>query len=139
MGDQEATSPVRKRLIAGAIALGTVLGAAGIAGAVTAQDSGQEPAPDSGGQPDNGGDEMEEGDDDDSGEHRDGGDAPLTGDIADQVTAAAEAAVPGGTVTKVEQEDDGYEAHVTDVDGSEVEVYFDQDLAVVEIEQGHDD
>jgi uncharacterized membrane protein YkoI len=62
---------------------------------------------------------------------------PLIGDVADQVTAAALAAVPGGTVTKVEQDGTGFEAHVTDTDGSEVEVHFDANMAVLEIEAGH--
>ncbi len=56
---------------------------------------------------------------------------PLDEATAAQVTAAAEAAVPGGTVLKVEAEDDGYEAHVMGTDGIEVEVYFDQDFAVL--------
>lgn len=62
----------------------------------------------------------------------------LTGEIADQVTAAALAAVPGGTVERVETDDDGavYEAHMTDADGDRVTVTFDADVNVVEIQEG---
>lgn len=79
-----------------------------------------------------------DGDGDHRGGHERGGhdETPLTGDLADRVTAAAEAAVPGGTVDRVETDGDGYEAHVTDADGNEVEVHLDQDLDVLEIDQG---
>jgi hypothetical protein len=62
----------------------------------------------------------------------------LTGDIAEQVTEAALAAVPGGTVERVETDDDGatYEAHMTDADGNRVTVTFDADVNVVEIQKG---
>jgi hypothetical protein len=36
-----------------------------------------------------------------------GSEEALTGDLADRVTAAAEAAVPGGTVVRVETDDHG--------------------------------
>jgi hypothetical protein len=63
---------------------------------------------------------------------------PLTGDLADRVTAAAEAAVPGGTVERVETDAQGaaYEAHMTDADGNPVTVTFDEDLNVVETRTG---
>ncbi len=64
---------------------------------------------------------------------------PLTGQVAADVTAAAEAAVPGGTVDEVEAENDGtaaYEAHVTDADGNDVRVTLDESFAVVEIVPG---
>lgn len=63
---------------------------------------------------------------------------PLTGDIAEQVTAAALEAVPGGTVERVETDGDGavYEAHLTDADGNPVTVTFDADVNVVEIQEG---
>jgi uncharacterized membrane protein YkoI len=71
------------------------------------------------------------------GHGRDGEEA-LTGDIATQVTAAAQAAVPGGTIDRVETDADGatYEAHMTDADGNEVTVTFDESFAVVEIQEG---
>lgn len=149
--------------MAGAIAVGTVFGAAGVANALTAQD---DPAPDTtqstvddestleGDDSDAG--EVGEGvegddddaretadgvevDDDDAGEHSQGTETPLTGSTADQVTAAALAAVPGGTIDRVENDDHGaaFEAHMTDADGNPVTVTFDENFAVVEIEQGH--
>lgn len=59
---------------------------------------------------------------------------PLTGDLATQVTAAAEAALPGGTVERVETDADGatYEAHMTDADGNPVTVTFDENIDLVE-------
>jgi hypothetical protein len=53
---------------------------------------------------------------------------PLTGSDADRATAAAQAAVPGGTVLHVETDADGggsYEAHVRTSDGTEVVVTMD--------------
>jgi hypothetical protein len=56
---------------------------------------------------------------------------PLTGDVATQVTAAAQAAVPGGTIDRVETDNDGvYEAHVTKADGTHVIVQIGADYAV---------
>ncbi|MFA5107687.1 MAG: hypothetical protein WC497_05180 [Patescibacteria group bacterium] len=51
----------------------------------------------------------------------------LTGDTAANVTKAALAAVPGGTIQRVETDAEGavYEAHMTKADGSRVTVYFD--------------
>ena len=56
---------------------------------------------------------------------------PLTGDVATQVTGAAQAAVPGGTIDRVETDNDGvYEAHVTKADGTHVIVQVGADYAV---------
>jgi flagellar hook-length control protein FliK len=56
---------------------------------------------------------------------------PLTGDVAAQVTAAAQAAVPDGTIDRVETDNDGvYEAHVTKADGTHVIVQVGADYAV---------
>ncbi|MGE0878623.1 MAG: PepSY domain-containing protein [Acidimicrobiia bacterium] len=69
----------------------------------------------------------------------------LTGEDATKATAAAEAAVPGGTVDRVETDDDGvYEAHVTDANGSHVIVKLDANFAVTSTETApargaHDD
>jgi uncharacterized membrane protein YkoI len=57
----------------------------------------------------------------------------LTGDTASKVEAAAKAAVPGGTVERVENDVDTgspYEAHVKKADGSEVVVYVDSNFKV---------
>ena len=56
---------------------------------------------------------------------------PLTGDVLAQVTAAAQAAVPDGTIVRVETDNDGvYEAHMTKADGTQVIVQVGADYAV---------
>lgn len=63
----------------------------------------------------------------------------LTGDNAARATAAALAAIPGGTIDRVETdaEGDAYEAHMTKSDGSRVTVKFDSNFTVTNIEEGH--
>jgi len=63
----------------------------------------------------------------------------LTGDTADKVKAAALAAVPGGTVERVENDAEGspYEAHMTKADGTHVTVKVDAGFNVTGIEEGH--
>jgi hypothetical protein len=63
----------------------------------------------------------------------------LTGDTAEKVKAAALAAVPGGTVERVENDAEGspYEAHKTKADGSHVTVKLDSGFAVTSVEDGH--
>ena len=62
----------------------------------------------------------------------------LTGDTATKAKAAALAAVPGGTVQRVENDAEGatYEAHVTKSDGSEVTVKMDANFKVTSTEGG---
>lgn len=64
------------------------------------------------------------------------GETPLEGDVATSVTAAAQAAVPDGTVDRVETDSDGspYEAHVTKADGTQVVVKIDESFTVTAIE-----
>ena len=64
------------------------------------------------------------------------GETPLTGDTAASVTAAAQAAIPDGTVDRVETDSDGspYEAHVTKADGTHVVVKIDESFAVTATE-----
>lgn len=64
------------------------------------------------------------------------GETLLEGDTAASVTAAAQAAVPDGTVERVETDSDGspYEAHVTKADGTHVVVKIDASFAVTGIE-----
>jgi len=64
------------------------------------------------------------------------GETLLTGTTAQKVKAAAEAAVPGGTVLRVETDSDGspYEAHVRKSDGTEVVVKVDKSFKVTKIE-----
>ena len=65
--------------------------------------------------------------------------ALLTGDTAASVTSAAQAAVPDGTVDRVENDAEGavYEAHMTKADGSHVTVKLDASFNVTGIETGH--
>jgi hypothetical protein len=62
----------------------------------------------------------------------------LTGDTADKVTAAAEAAAEGGTVDRVETDAEGaaYEAHVTTAEGDRVTVKLDESFDVTSVEEG---
>jgi hypothetical protein len=64
------------------------------------------------------------------------GETALTGTTAQKVTAAAQAAVPGGTVLRVETDSDGspYEVHVRKSDGTEVTVKVDKSFKVTSIE-----
>jgi uncharacterized membrane protein YkoI len=63
----------------------------------------------------------------------------LTGDAATKAKAAAEAAVAGGTVQRVENDAEGatYEAHILKSDGSEVTVKMDANFKVTSTESGH--
>jgi hypothetical protein len=62
----------------------------------------------------------------------------LTGDTATKAKAAAEAAVPGGTVQRVETDAEGaaYEAHVTKSDGTQVTIKMDSSFKVTGTENG---
>jgi hypothetical protein len=62
----------------------------------------------------------------------------LTGDTAAKVRAAAQAAVPGGTIQRVENDAEGaaYEAHMVKADGSRVTVKVNADFSVASIEDG---
>jgi uncharacterized membrane protein YkoI len=63
---------------------------------------------------------------------------PLTGDDLTKATAAAQAAVPGASVERVETDAEGatYEAHVTKSDGSEATVKLDASFNVTSVETG---
>jgi hypothetical protein len=60
----------------------------------------------------------------------------LTGDTADKVKAAAQAAVPGATIERVETDAEGspYEAHMVKSDGTHVTVKVDNSYKVTNIE-----
>ena len=66
------------------------------------------------------------------------GETLLTGSTAAKVTAAAKAAVPGGTIIRVETDSGGatYEAHMTKADGSEVTVKLDASFKVTAVQDG---
>jgi poly(3-hydroxybutyrate) depolymerase len=63
----------------------------------------------------------------------------LTGDIAAQVSAAAQAAEPGATIDRMETDAEGaaYEAHMTRADGSRITLKFDTSFKVTATESGH--
>ena len=62
----------------------------------------------------------------------------LTGDDLTKATAAAEAAVPGGTVQRAETDAEGaaFEVHVTDSSGKQLTVKLDADFKVTSTEDG---
>ena len=62
----------------------------------------------------------------------------LTGTTADKARAAALAAVPGGTIQRVENDAEGavYEAHMVKSDGTHVTVKMDANFKVTGIETG---
>ena len=62
----------------------------------------------------------------------------LTGTTAEKARAAALAAVPGGTIERVENDAEGatYEAHMVKSDGSHVTVKMDANFKVTGIETG---
>jgi hypothetical protein len=66
------------------------------------------------------------------------GETLLTGTTAEKVKAAAQAAVPGGTIIRVETDSAGspYEAHVRKSDGTEVRLKIDSIFRVTSIESG---
>src|SRR5689334_3445913 len=116
--------PARKLLAGGVIAASVLTGGAlganflGVAGAQTSSST---PA--------------------DAGPHTANGKAetPLTGDDAGKATAAAQAAVPGATVDRVETDADDsgtYEAHVTKADGSKATVEMDESFNVTSVDEG---
>jgi hypothetical protein len=62
----------------------------------------------------------------------------LTGDTASKVTAAAQAAVPGATIQRVETDAEGspYEAHMVKSDGTLVTVKVDTNFKVTNVING---
>ena len=138
-------NPIRKALIAGALAATTLgggaLGATLVNGTATAQttpsttapavssDRGSAtPAPDAGHRGP-------------GGPHSANGitEAVLTGDTATQVKAAVDKALPGSTIERMETDAEGakYEAHVTKSDGSDVTVKLDANFNVTGTVNGH--
>ncbi len=124
----------RKALISGALLGATVLGGAagatliGTASAQTSSDSSTStatpataPDPSQGGHVANGITET-----------------LLTGDTAAQVTTAAQGAVSGATIDRVENDAEGaaYEAHMTKADGTKVTVKVNADFSVASVEDG---
>jgi hypothetical protein len=121
--------PKRSRtyLVTAAAAIGAAVGAAGIAAAATSPSSSSTTTPAASAQaPSNAPDpsKMTNGP----------GETLLTGTTADKVKAAALAAVPNGTVIRVETDNEGspYEAHVQKSDGTIVTVKVDSSFKVTD-------
>ena len=119
-------NPTRRWLAAGAIAGGALLGAAGIAGAATGTGTAATSSTAAAAtvNPAN----MTHGP----------GESLLTGTTAAKVRAAALAAVPGGSIVRVETDSGGsaYEAHIKKADGSYVTVKLNSSFTVTATQQG---
>jgi hypothetical protein len=123
----------RKILLSGALVGATIAGGAlgaslvGTAGAQTSSSSGSASATATAPDPSQGG-------------HTANGvtETLLTGDTAAKVTAAAQGAVSGATIDRVETDAEGaaYEAHMTKSDGSKVTVKVNSDFSVASVEDG---
>jgi hypothetical protein len=117
-------SRLRRWLAGSAAALALAVGAAGVAGAATNGSSSPSGTTASASSP--------------ATVTHGPGETLLTGTTAAKVTAAAKAAVPGGTIIRVETDSGGatYEAHMTKSDGSEVTVKVDSNFKVTNIING---
>jgi hypothetical protein len=122
--------PVKQAIVGGALVAGLAAGAFGAAfltGTAGAQTSTTAPAGQGTVDPAKGG-------------HAANGitETVLTGDAAAKATAAALAAVPGGTVQRVENDAEGavYEAHMLKADGTGVTVKMDANFVVTDTEAG---
>ena len=125
-----AMSRSRSFIITGAVAGGVLLGVAGIAGAATSSTtagSGSSSAA-----------AVTAAAKNPATLNHGPGETLLTGAAADKVKAAALAAVPGGTIVRVETDSAGspYEAHVKKADGSFVTVKIDSGFKVTATQQG---
>ncbi|MFN8035470.1 MAG: hypothetical protein U0V73_06020 [Acidimicrobiia bacterium] len=122
---------VRRWLVTAAIPVGVAIGAAGIAAAATGGSSTNSSAGNATPSAPNGAvnpEQMTNGP----------GETLLTGTTADQVKAAALAAVPGATVIRVETDSAGspYEAHLEKSDGTDVTVKVSADFKATATENG---
>jgi hypothetical protein len=60
----------------------------------------------------------------------------VTGDAAEKITAAVLAKVPGATIERIEQDAQGYHAHITKSDGTRATVRVNAQFAVTAVEAG---
>jgi len=60
----------------------------------------------------------------------------VTGDAAAKITAAVLAEVPGATIERIEQDAQGYHAHITKSDGTRATVRLNAQFAVTAVEAG---
>jgi uncharacterized membrane protein YkoI len=125
-------------IVTGAAAVGAMIGAAGIAAAAANSQQSATPssAPSAGSY--SGPQAGAPGGRDPATVAHGPGETLLTGTTAEKVRAAALAAVPGGTVIRVETDSDGskYEAHMRKSDGTEVTVKVDANFKATATEQG---
>jgi len=136
--------PVKKAALAGALVASTLaggaVGAALISGSANAADTPSSTAPAANGSNTNPSNGSPPAFDPTKGGHTANGitEQLLTGETADKARAAALAAVPGGTIQRVETDAEGakYEAHMTKSDGTEVTVKMDADFKVTGVETG---
>jgi hypothetical protein len=130
-GNEERARPRRRRLasaglVAGGLLIGAVLAGSQIASAQSATTSASAAAPTANQRPDP------------ATVTHGPGETLLTDGTASKVKAAALAAVPGGTIIRVETDSAGspYEAHVRTSDGSIVTVKIDNDFKVTDTVSG---
>jgi hypothetical protein len=128
------TPLVRRRLAVGATAIGIAIGAAGVASAASGGAAPSTTTP--GGT--SGGAAPPAGAANPATAAHGPGETLLTGTTAEKVRAAALAAVPGGTIIRVETDSAGspYEAHVTTAGGSVVTVKIGSDYKVTATQSG---
>ena len=121
-----STSRARTLLVTGALMAGAAVGAAGIANAASNGSGSNSPPP--AGQPPGDPAKLSHGP----------GETLLTGDAATKARKAAQAAVPGATVIRVETDAQGgaYEAHMVKADGSYVTVELSRSFEVTGTETG---
>jgi hypothetical protein len=130
-------NPLRKYLAGGALVASTLIGGAvgaAFLGTAGAQTSTTQPGAAATAQvPDGSGRHT-------GGPHQANGitETPLTGSDLTKATAAANAAVPGSTIDRVETDADGdtYEVHMTKSDGSRVTVKLDANFVVTKTVSG---
>lgn len=135
---------LRKKLgtvgVGGALLLGGAAGAYALTGSASAQDAATTTAPAASSQDSTAAPDQDAPRDQSMGGHAANGitETVLTGDDLSKATAAAEAAVPGGTVERAETDAEGaaFEVHMTKSDGSEVTVKLDASFNVTGTESG---
>lgn len=126
-------SRTQKWLATGAACLGIAAGAAGIAGAATnSSTSSNSTSTNSSANAPAAASQAPQAPHDPASVSHGPNETLLTGDTATKVTAAAKAAVPSGTIIRVETDSEGspYEAHIRKADGTYVTVKIDSSFKV---------
>ena len=125
-------------LMVGAACVGAGLGGAALAGAATSSSTSATSAASAGGNASSSAPAVTGTRPDPATVDHGPGETLLTGTTAEKVKAAALAAVPGGTIIRVETDSGSaeYEAHMTKADGTQVTVLFDANFNVTGTEDG---